>query len=114
MYISSWRCLIFFIWLAFLLDFDCIDYGLFLSFFCSIFVGFYILIHSYISVIGYWESCAFAVLYFCLIECFSHLVAEKGFNIFKLSFVFSPFRTPQKINEHCLVCLSFHFDFWGG
>ena len=54
---------------------------------------------------GYWGSFdfsfAFVVLYFCLIQCFCHLVAEKGFeikvnevDIFKLSFVFSPFRTP--------------------
>ena len=56
---------------------------------------------------GYWGSFdfafAFAVLYFCLIQCFFPLVAEKGFEIkvnevyiFKLSFVFSPFRTPGK------------------
>ena len=54
---------------------------------------------------GYWGSFSFAfsVLYFCLIQCFRHLVAEKGFeikvnevNIFKLSFFFSPFRTPRK------------------
>ena len=63
------------------------------------------------------------MLYFCLIQCFCHLVAEKGFeikvnevDIFKLSFVFSPFRTPGKkiINIICLICLSFDFDFWGG
>ena len=49
-------------------------------------------------------------------------MAEKGFeikvnevNIFKLSFIFSPFRTPGKkiINIICLICLSFDFDFWG-
>ena len=56
---------------------------------------------------GYWGSFdfsfAFAVLYFCLIQCFCHFVAEKGFeikvnevDIFNLSFVFSPFRTPGK------------------
>ena len=56
---------------------------------------------------GYWGSFdfafAFAVLYFCWIQCFCHLVAEKRFeikvnevDIFKLSFVFSPFRTPGK------------------
>ena len=32
---------------------------------------------------GYWGAFdfAFAVLYFCLIQCFCHLVAEKGFEI---------------------------------
>ena len=34
---------------------------------------------------GYWGSFdfafAFVVLYFCLIQCFCHLVAEKGFEI---------------------------------
>ena len=69
----------------------------FISFLCLFFVGFYFLIplYIYIRLMGYWGSFSFAfsVLYFCLIQCFCHLVAEKGFeikvnevNIFKLSF----------------------------
>ena len=70
----------------------------FISFLCLFFCRILFsdsFIYIYIRLMGYWGSFSFAcsVLYFCLIQCFFHLVAEKGFeikvnevNIFKLSF----------------------------